>query len=355
MMRIGIVNDLLLARETLKRVVLATPGQQVAWTARDGVEAVELARRDRPDLILMDLFMPRMDGALATQRIMAECPCPIVVVTASVTNHLNKVYEAMGHGALDAADTPTLGPQGNLAGGAALQEKILTISKLVGKVPGTVAASSYPTPSPDPPTVPASPAAAAVARWRFPLVLLGASTGGPNALAQVLGGLPAGWKGCAVMVQHVDAAFAPGLADWLSERTGHTVELAAEGDRPAAGRILLAATNDHLVVSADRRLGYAAEPKELSYRPSVDLLFRSAASHWPEPGVAVLLTGMGRDGAQGLLRLRRRGWHTVAQDEASSVVYGMPRAAAEIGAAAQILTVGEIAAAIVALTANRSA
>jgi two-component system response regulator WspF len=106
-----------------------------------------------------------------------------------------------------------------------------------------------------------------------------------------------------------------------------------DDDRLGPGRRLLAATNDHLVLTAARRLRYVVEPKELSYRPSVDRLFQTAAEHWPEPGVAVLLTGMGRDGAAGLLRLRRRRWHTIAQDEASSVVYGMPRAAAELGAA----------------------
>jgi two-component system, chemotaxis family, response regulator WspF len=328
-MRIGIVNDIVLACEALRRVVGGMPGHQVAWTARDGVEAVAMAGQDRPDLILMDLFMPRMDGAEATRRIMAECPCPIVVVTATVNGHLNKVYEAMGHGALDAADTPALGPRGELTGAAELREKINTIGKLIG---------------PEPHLAFGMPAVAAT----YPLVLLGASTGGPNALAEILGGLPKAWDACILIVQHVDEAFAPGLAQWLGERTGHPVELAAEGDRTGPGRRLLAATNDHLVLSADRRLGYVAEPKDLSYRPSVDVLFASVAAHWSDPGVAVLLTGMGRDGADGLLRLRRRGWHTIAQDEASSVVYGMPRAAAELGAAAQILPLPKIATSIVA-------
>src|SRR3954464_6899271 len=150
------------------------------------------------------------------------------------------------------------------------------------------------------------------------------------------------------MCQHSDETFASGMANWLGEPTGHRVELAAEGDRPARGRRLLAATNDHMVLTADRRLGYVVEPRDLSYRPSVDLLFASVAAHWPRPGVAALLTGMGRDGAEGLLRLRRRRWQTIAQDEATSVVYGMPRAAVEIGAAAQVLPLAKIAAAIAA-------
>jgi two-component system response regulator WspF len=329
---------MLLAREALRRVVEAMPGQRVAWTACDGAEAVERAGNAPPDLILMDLFMPRMDGAEATRRIMAECPCPIVVVTATVSGHLNKVYEAMGHGALDAVDTPAIGARGELSGVAELREKIATIGKLIGPDPhlafGSAGAAAPPDPAPGP-----AP---------FPLILIGASTGGPNALAEILGGMPKHWAACILIVQHVDAAFAPGLAQWLGERTGHRVELAAEGDRPGPGRRLLAATNDHMVLAADRRLAYVAEPEELSYRPSVDLLFASAATQWPDPGVAVLLTGMGRDGAEGLLRLRRRGWHTIAQDEATSVVYGMPRAAAENGSAAQVLPLSKIAAAVVA-------
>jgi two-component system, chemotaxis family, response regulator WspF len=345
-MRIGIVNDVLLACEALRRIVLAMPGHQVAWTARDGSEAVAMTGKDRPDLILMDLIMPRMDGAEATRRIMADCPCPIVVVTASVSGHLGKVYEAMGHGALDAVDTPALGPQGEITGAAALREKISTIGKLIGKTPDPGLR--------DDGTSSAGASRRVGGHASFPMVLLGASTGGPNALAEILGGLPLEWNACVLIVQHVDAAFAPGLAHWLSERTGHRIELAAQGDRAAPGRRLLAATNDHLVFTADRPLAYVVEPKDLNYRPSVDLLFASASAHWPDPGVAALLTGMGRDGAEGLLRLRRRKWHTLAQDEATSIVYGMPRAAAEIGAAAQILPITRIAAAILGHAAIRT-
>lgn len=339
-MRIAIVNDMLLACEALRRVVLAMPGHQVAWTARDGVEAVAMAGADCPDLILMDLFMPRMNGVEAIRRITAECPCPIIVVTSTVSGHLNLVYEAMGHGALDAADTPALGLGGEVAGAADLRGKIATIGKLIGKSPGpdlegigvATARSSPPSDGPTP----------------FPMALLGASTGGPNALAEILAGLPRDWEACVLIVQHVDAAFAPGLASWLCQRSGHRVELAAEGDLPAPGRRLLAATNDHLVLSADRRLGYVVEPKDHNFRPSADILFASVAAHWPDPGVAALLTGMGRDGARGLLRLRQRRWHTIAQDEATSIVYGMPRAAAEIGAAVQVLPIDRIAAALIA-------
>ena len=327
-MRVGIVNDLGMACEALRRVVVAG-GHQPAWTAHDGAEAVALAQHDRPDVILMDLVMPGMDGVEATRQIMAEAPCPIIVVTASVGRHMNRVYAAMHHGALDAADTPVLGPQGDVRGADDLLAKLDTVGKLIGAGAAARCEGRRRTSSERP-----------------PLVLLGASTGGPGALAEILTRFPKRWHACVIIVQHFDALFSADLAHWLSVHTGHPVELAAEGDEPAPGRWLLAGTDDHLVITPSRRLGYVTDPKGLSYRPSVDVFFQSVAAHWPDPGAAALLTGMMRDGAEGLKALRRRGWHTVAQDQATSVVWGMPRAAAEIGAAARVLPVTEIGAAL---------
>jgi two-component system response regulator WspF len=152
-----------------------------------------------------------------------------------------------------------------------------------------------------------------------------------------------------MIVQHVDARFAGGMAEWLSGQSAVPVRLVAEGTRPVRNSIWLAGTNDHLIVRADLTLGYTEEPRLSPYRPSADVFFKSLAARWPRNGTAVLLTGMGRDGAEGLLALRRAGWHTVAQDESTCVVYGMPKAAAEIGAAVQIASLEEIA----ALLANR--
>jgi two-component system response regulator WspF len=343
-MRIGIVNDVGLAREALRRVVLSTSEHEIAWTANDGAEAVALARRAVPDLILMDLFMPGTDGVEATRRIMGESPCAILVVTATISGHLSKVYQAMGYGALDAIETPTIGPGGEIAGGAILLHKIELIGKLLAKPAerprdqhGAAASRSAAAPT------------LGVDGWLEPLVVLGASTGGPQALAEVLSQLPPTFETGVIIVQHVDASFAPGLGEWLSEQSHRRVTLVEERHRPAKGEILLSATDDHLMLGGDQRLRYSIEPRDKSYRPSVDVFFESAACNWSRPGVAVLLTGMSRDGAEGLLALRRRGWRTIAQDESSSVVWGMPKAAVEIGAAEQVLPLSEIAAAIVRL------
>jgi two-component system response regulator WspF len=336
-MRIGIVNDSLIARVALQRAVESVPAHRVAWTARDGAEAVEKAREDRPDLILMDLIMPGVDGVEATRQIMGASPCPIVIVTSSVSGHMGRVYEAMGLGALDAVDTPELGPAGDLDGAQFLLAKIETVAKLVGRAPRLSPANE--------PVAPPLRRPPEVEPW-WPLVLIGASTGGPAALAEILGGMPESPDSTTVIVQHVDSAFAPGLARWLAERTGRRVALIEPGARPLPGQVLLASTNDHVTLDESRRFRYVAEPAEMHYRPSVDVFFRSAAERWPERGVAVLLTGMGRDGAAGLLALRRLGWLTIAQDEASSVIWGMPGAAVQLGAASLVLPPTEIARAI---------
>jgi two-component system response regulator WspF len=151
-----------------------------------------------------------------------------------------------------------------------------------------------------------------------------------------------------LVVQHVDVAFAQGLARWLGDRTGRAVRVAEHGQRPEPGDVLLAGTNDHLVLSKGRTLEYQTEPRDVFFRPSVDVFFESVAEHWPQTGVALLLTGMGKDGARGLLKLRSRGWHTIAQDQATSVVWSMPKAAVEAGAACETLAIDQMPRAVAA-------
>jgi two-component system response regulator WspF len=331
--RIAIVNDMLMAVEALRRVLRSCPQYTIAWVARDGAEAVNMCAADRPDMILMDLIMPVMNGAQATRLIMQASPCPILVVTATVDGNVSLVFEAMGHGALDAVNTPVLGADGKLAGAQSLLHKIEIIGHLI---------SRQPPPRPAVPEWKAHPAAGG----RRPLVVLGASTGGPAALAQILSRLPRELRADIVIIQHIGREFSRELAIWLGTHCSFTVRVATPGCRPETGTAWLAGTDDHMVLTKHGTLEYLVEPAECFYRPSVDVFFKSVAAHASPPGVAVLLTGMGRDGGEGLLALRRCGWHTLAQDEATSVVYGMPRAAAELRAADAILPLSAIADAI---------
>lgn len=332
-MRIAIVNDLALARETLRRLVLSEPGHSIAWVAHDGHEAVARAAADRPDLILMDLVMPGMNGVEATRRIMATSPCPILIVTSSVATNFNMVYEAMGCGGLDAVNTPSLRPDGTVVGGRDILDRL---NKLARVTSGT----APPAPGLTHSTTPFHMAA------RLPILAIGASTGGPAAAAEILRHLSPIGGPAVVLIQHIGADFAPSLANWLAGQTHWPAQIAREQSPLVPGELLVAATNDHLVLRANGCLSYTAEPRDDPYRPSVDVFFHSLAAHAPHPGVAVLLTGMGTDGAAGLGRLREAGWYTIAQDEATSVVYGMPRAAVERRAAVTVLPVTQIAGAI---------
>lgn len=313
-MRIAIVNDMPLAVEAMRRVLAADGRHKLAWVARDGAEAVAKCAADVPDLVLMDLIMPVMDGVEATRRIMAASPCAILVVTATVSGNATRVYEALGAGALDAVETPVFG-QGS---GFLLIKLELLEKRIMGGVNG---ASSSPPPS------------------RAP-----AQAGSAEALARVLAGLPADFPAAIVIVQHIDAAFAPGLIAWLAGQCRLPVEPVVDGAVPRPGRVYVAAEDRHVVISPAGRLAQTDEPGDCIYLPSIDVFFHSVAANWKKSCAGVLLTGMGRDGAKGLLELRKAGFPTLTQDRESAAVYGMPKAAVELGAASQVLPLDAISA-----------
>jgi two-component system, chemotaxis family, response regulator WspF len=327
-MKIAIVNDLSIAVEALKRVLKSVSGHEICWTAYDGKEAVEKACNDRPDLILMDLIMPVMNGVEATKRIMKQCPCPILVVTATVTGNAGLVFDAMGAGALDAVCTPTLGTKGSVEGAKDLLKKIDTIGKLIGKEV-QIKTNDFVANKPSLQVMPK-------------MIAIGSSTGGPKALAYILSKMPKDMRASIVIVQHVDFLFANGLASWLNDQTELEVKVIKEGMYPQQGIVYLAETNDHLLLDKDRTFYYSSEPINYHYRPSVNVFYKSIKENWATRDIAVLLTGMGDDGATGMLELKNEGWKTIAQDKESSTVYGMPKQAAKIGAAQEVLPLEKI-------------
>lgn len=340
-MKVAIVNDSLMALESLRRIILGCPKYELAWTAMNGQEALEKCAIETPDIILMDLIMPVMDGIEATRQISARHACAILVVTATVEGNAARVFEAMSVGALDAVSTPVLGTEGNAAGCDLLLRKLASIATLL-----KARETTQPVRRLD--KMPS-------AQSGVPLIAIGASTGGPAALKTVLGDLPADLNAAIAVVQHVDQQFVASFADWLDQQVALPVRLAGAGDGPRRGTVLVCGREDHLICTPSGVFDYTATPRELAYRPSVDVFFHSVAENYTNQVLGILLTGMGRDGAAGLEAIRARGWHTIAQDEATSAVYGMPKAAKERGAARQILAVGDIGPAVIRWLQTNSA
>jgi two-component system response regulator WspF len=333
-MKVAIVNDTPMAVEALRRTLASNPRYQVSWVAENGKEAVLKCAEAKPDLILMDLVMPVMDGVTATRRIMAETPCPILILTSSVGENSPMVFDALGAGAVDVIKVPPLSVTEGVD--RAFMTRFDMLARLVWST----------THDGESETVFISKSTQAARRAN--LVAIGCSAGGPAALVSLLRNLPADFPAAVIIVQHLDEQFAPGLAEWLGQQSKLPVRLAIAGDHPTTGVVLLASPPEHLVFTSPNRLGYTSHPNGLAYRPSVDVFFESLLKHWRGHAVGVLLTGMGRDGAQGLRAMRDTGYHTIAQDRATSAVYGMPKVAAELNAAVEVLPLEKIGATLIA-------
>ncbi len=335
-MRTAIASNRLGMVDALCGVLGSTPEHALAWVAGTGAKTLAKCASDLPDLLLLDLDVPGAGETDALCGIIRKCGCAVLLITGTKGNTKSRVFEAMGCGALDAAAFSGDGDQRDIDD---LLVKIATIARLIGKQSGPAYAKSLDTRGEKVP----------------PLVAIGASTGGPKAVAQVLAGLPADFPAAVVVIQHVDPDFTQGLSDWLGKMSSLAVSLARQGDRPEPGKVLVAGAYQHLIITSDRKLAYTDEPEDSPYCPSVDAFFLSAEKNWfPNHSVAVLLTGMGKDGAHGLSRLQRAGWATIAQDEETSVVFGMPKAAIELKAAGKILPLSHIPAAILMALKKKS-
>jgi two-component system chemotaxis response regulator CheB len=354
--RVLVVEDSFTVRKRLIEVITLDPGLEVVGEADNGQQGVELCQALRPDVITLDMNLPVMDGVTATEHIMGHFPTPILIVSSSTNRgDLFKTYDALAAGAVDVLEKPSAD-----AAEGTWERKFLAALKLVSRIRvithirarlGSVGraqatrleASAYPV---------------AAAASRLPdagrsVIALGASTGGPGALVDVLRAIPAGSIAAVLIVLHIDEPFSSAFADWLASQTSHSVAYARGGEPLAAarGRVFMAPPGRHLTVKGGK-LWLTNDPERHSCRPSVDVLFETLARDCAGDVVAALLTGMGRDGADGLLELRRAGAHTIAQDEATSVIYGMPREAALLGAADQILPLFEIGPALARIAAK---
>jgi len=300
---------------------------RLAWSVRTGAEALRRHQAQPVDVLLLSADVRDLSAAEITRQILARGQCAIILLAETSGAGLSNVYDAMGAGAQDVVPPPRADLRGRVSGAEPLLAKLRTAGRLLGHSPEKASTRL----------------AFAPVKGAVPIVAFGASTGGPQALLTVLSGLPRPFSGAILIVQHVDSEFSQGFATWLEEGSGIPVRLARDGHVPEPGTALLASSEDHLVMTSSGSLRYRAEPRDLPHRPSVDVLFTSLAEHQKPPGIAVLLTGMGRDGAEGMRKLRAAGWHTIAQDQASCVVYGMPKAAAQLNAAIKVLALPLIA------------
>lgn len=336
--RVLIADDSLVAREMLATILSSDPEIEVVGQAADGEEAVAMVARLRPDLVTMDIHMPKLDGLRATEKIMAYTPTPILVVSSSVRGEgVGSAFDALALGALEVIKKPEPRDWADLERiGREVIRKVKVLSNVrvithiggrrehreaeIARVGGVVGGRS--------------------------LVAIGSSTGGPSALLAVLGRLPEDLKVAILVAQHIADGFVPGLVSWLNAGCAINVMLGEDGLRPEPGRAYFAPTGANMVIESGI-IRFREPGKGQLYIPSADTLFESVARCYGKRSVAVLLTGMGADGAMGMKHLHELGAATIAQDEASCTVFGMPKAAIDLGGVERVLAVHEIAAAIV--------
>ncbi len=317
------------AESVLARVAAHAGHQLMRWHDPSEQSLRAACRHDCPDLLVIDLDNAAVDALSLIHTLVSGFHCMVLVLTDHVERHSAAVIKALAAGARDVVEVNGDDPHD-------MQEMGIKIKQFNSLISANQSAKCADITKNQAPTV------TSVAR----LVVIGASSGGPRALAHILAQVQIPATAALVVIQHLDERFGESMASWLSEQTQRTIDVAREGDSVSGGRIILASSNDHLVLTPGLRLHYTADPIDLAYRPSVDVFMQSVVQYWPGQVLGVVLTGMGSDGAKGLLGLKYKGMHTVAQDKMSSTVFGMPKAAIEAGAVKKVLSLDEMAPAI---------
>jgi two-component system chemotaxis response regulator CheB len=340
--KVLVADDSLVTRTLVVKLLESEPDIRVIGTAHDGLAAIEfLASGQRPDIVVMDIHMPRLNGFEATRRIMETHPLPIIICTATADpQELATAFRSLEAGAVACIKKPVaLGPDFEICRRNLLQSvRLMSEVKVVrrwnrARGTATAPASIFLPPGPAGPDI--------------QLIGIGASTGGPPALQTILSGLPPDFSVPILIVQHIAQGFLPAMVEWLSDTTGRHVHVATHGTLPLPGNAYIAPDDFHLAVDGRGHITLTRTAPENGMRPAVSHLFRSLADMCGPRAIGVLLTGMGTDGAAELKLMRDRGAFTIAQDQGSSVVHGMPREAIELGAATQVLPADKVAGALI--------
>jgi two-component system chemotaxis response regulator CheB len=337
--RVLLVDDSPLALVILQRMLSTSPEIEVVGVATHGRQALELVDNLKPAVICTDYHMPDMNGLELTQEIMAHFPCPILVISSAVgESDSDRVFNLLQAGAVDVFPKPRGGPDADALAAEQLVKKIRIVAgvRVHGRRPKTSAIS-------------ATPRTATPQRGsRIPkIVAIGSSTGGPQALQMILSELPPNFPAPVVCVQHISLGFLPGLVSWLASHFRGKVQIARPNEIPLPGHVYFPQENTHLVIDGRGRLQASVQPPAGGHRPAVSTTFCSVAEQFGDAAIGVLLTGMGRDGGDGMLAMAEAGALTICQNEATCVIYGMPKDAVERGAARLVLPLNEIARALI--------
>jgi two-component system chemotaxis response regulator CheB len=336
MIRVLVVDDSPFVRQALSRMLGAAPDITVIGTAADGAEGYEKVKSLRPDVVTLDVKMPRMDGLEALRRIMADCPVPVLLLSSLTSEGGEVTLRGLELGAMDFVDKSTVQGHMNLLSLAdELQAKIRALasvprSRLIAKAPKVEPPAVLPAPSPGGAEV----------------VVIGTSTGGPPALQAIIPRFPEGFATAVLVVQHMPVGFTKSLAERLAARSVLPVREASDGEAVEPGHVLIAPAGRHMKVR--RRGGVAKvwldeEPRSALHRPSVDVLMTSVARAYGRRSLGVVLTGMGSDGVEGLRAIRQAGGRTLAESEETAIIYGMPKAAVEAGVVDLSVPLGRMA------------
>jgi len=319
--RVLVVDDSMFVRKALSRMLGDAPDIQVVGTAVDGQDGLEKVHTLRPDVVTLDVKMPRVDGLEALRRIMGECPTPVLLLSSLTSEGADVTLRGLELGAIDFVDKSSVQGHMNLLGLAdELRAKVRALAGAQRR-PGTTR------PAPRPAVTPA-------AQGKVQAVVIGTSTGGPAALQAIIPRLPSNLPVPILVVQHMPVGFTRSLAERLDQKSALVVREARDGEPPQPGRVLIAPAGRHLKlrkVQGEPRLWLDHEPESALHRPSVDVLMQTAARVYGPGVLGVLLTGMGSDGVEGLRAIRAAGGRTLAQSEESCVIYGMPKAAIDAG------------------------
>ncbi|WP_320176210.1 chemotaxis-specific protein-glutamate methyltransferase CheB [Maridesulfovibrio sp.] len=340
MIKVLIVDDSASVRTLFVEMFKREQDFEVVGCAEDGYSALRMVRELKPDVVTMDVNLPDCDGFRVTRMIMEENPVPIVIVSAIYRASDAEIgFRLIDTGALAFHNKPALKDENF----EEQMQEIIISARLMSEVKVVRRKTRFSSKAINDSVTPSEyPVRSEAFSGRGTVVCIGASTGGPQAIKQILMSLPQGFPVPILIVQHMSEGFTEGMVNWLKNHTGHDIRVAAHNDALKPGVVYFAPEGVHMEVSSNRRIVLTDAPKVNGIKPSASILFNSVARNIGRSAVGVLLTGMGKDGADGLLEIRRNGGYTVAQDKESSIVFGMPGEAVKIGGAVSVLSLDNI-------------